>query len=366
MHNVIKIYNKNNFLKLIFSICFITILSSSAHAIERHVNTTIDDRYLPGSLRYEISRSFDGDSIVFDPQLYGQTLTLKPYNGPLYVRYAISINGDLNGDSFPDITISGNNQTQLFTVSGPSYGAVLLKGLTITNGFSSGSGGCISNYSYREVTLLNTYVSNCTALRDGGGIFNRGRIVIDKSFILNNTASRGAGIVSFSGVQPVIKDSVLANNHSTRWGGAVYSYGDGTLHIERSIISDNTASGSGAGIFSHGSTESFSLKVIDTTIVNNFSKGTDTAEDLEGVGGGIRAGGLGDALVTNSTLSNNSAGRYGGAIIFRNAGSRIVRHSTIAYNRNDVGGLGPRDVELTIHLEVSIKVQVFRMIRVNQ
>lgn len=342
-NNLNKSKHKSSyFLQSVFSIFIITILSSSAFAVERYVNTTIDDPYYPGSLRHEISRSRNGDSIKFEPHLYNQEIILQSYYGPIYIGNAITIDGDINGDLNPDITISGNNQVQLFTINGPSYGNVLIKSLNITKGYTSGSGGCIRNYTYREVKLLNSTVTNCSALRDGGGIFNRGRIIIDKSVVANNSASRGAGIVTFAGVQPVILDSTFTNNNSSRWGGAVYSYGDGTLHIERSIIKDNYARGAGAGVFVHGPTNTFGLKVIDTTIANNFCEGTDTDEDLEGVGGGISAGGLGDVFISNSTLSNNTAGRDGGAIILRNAGLRTIQHTTIAFNRNDIGGLGPR------------------------
>lgn len=347
MFNTTKKLNKNKhtssyILQRFLSIFLTSIISSSAYAVERHVNTTIDDPYYPGSLRYEISQSQYGDSIVFEPHLYNQEIVLQPYYGPIYIENAITINGDINGDLNPDITISGNNQVQIFTINGPSYGKVLIKSLNLTKGFTSGSGGCITNYTYREVKLLNSTITNCIALRDGGGIFNRGRIIIDKSLIANNSASRGAGIVTFSGVQPIILDSTLTNNNSSRWGGAVYSYGDGTLHIERSIVKDNYARGAGAGVFVHGSTSTFGLKVINTTIANNFCEGTDTYEDLEGVGGGISAGGLGDVFISNSTLSNNKAGRDGGAIILRNTGPRVIQHTTVAFNLNDVGGLGPR------------------------
>ena len=332
------------YLKAIASILIIVSVTGTAQAIERRVTTTIDSPYNPGSLRYEIRRSYNGDSIVFDPELSGQQIMLDPAYGPIYVDREIIIDGDIDGDSNPDITISGNHQMQVLIVNGPSYGSVLFNGLNITNGFTSGSGGCITNYTYREVKFTNSHVTYCTALRDGGGIYNRGRIVIENSLIANNSAIRGAGIVTFAGVQPTILESEFSNNNSSRWGGAIYSYGDGTLHIERSLIKDNFARGSGAGVFSHGSRDTFSLKVIDTTITNNFSQGTDTDEDLEGVGGGIRAGGLGDMLVSNSTLSNNVAGRDGGGVIIRNSGTREIRHTTIAFNRNDVGGLGPRFV----------------------
>ena len=314
----------------------------SAQAIERYVNTVIDAPYLSGSLRHQVNVSRNGDIIKFEPHLHGRDIILQPYFGPIEIHSSIKIIGDIDGDLKPDITINGNHRVQLFTIYPPSYGVVTLTGLNITNGYSSGSGGCIKNYSYRKVNILDSTITNCTAYRDGGGIFNRGKIVIRRSLIADNSASRGAGIVTFSEEQPLIVDSMLVNNKSSRWGGAIYSYGNGTLHIERSIIQDNYARGAGAGVFVHGPTNTFGLQVIDTTIANNFSEGSDTNEDMEGVGGGISAGGLGDVLISNSTLSSNTAGRDGGAIILRNAGLRTIRHSTIAFNRNDIGGLGPR------------------------
>ena len=65
-----------------------------------------------GSLRDTISAAQSGDTIVFDPSLAYETITLS--SGPL----AISSNLTLDGLGAAQLAISGNNASQLFTLSG--------------------------------------------------------------------------------------------------------------------------------------------------------------------------------------------------------------------------------------------------------
>ena len=85
-------------------------------------------------LRAEIAAASSGDTIVFDPSLASETITLS--SGPL----ALSSNLTINGLGASLLTLSGNNASQLFTLSGTAQ--VTLANLTLTGGMSS-EGGAI-------------------------------------------------------------------------------------------------------------------------------------------------------------------------------------------------------------------------------
>ena len=69
-----------------------------------------------GSLRDTVAAAQSGDTIVFDPSLMNETITLS--SGPL----AVSSNLWIDGLGANQLAISGNNASQLFTLSGsPSH-----------------------------------------------------------------------------------------------------------------------------------------------------------------------------------------------------------------------------------------------------
>src|SRR5262249_26476919 len=89
-----------------------------------------------GSLRDAIAHAKDGDTIVFDPSLNGQTIALT--SGEL----AISKSLDIEGPGAGLLAISGNHASRIFDISqNQKPVAVTIAGLTIQNGFASGGDG---------------------------------------------------------------------------------------------------------------------------------------------------------------------------------------------------------------------------------
>ena len=78
-----------------------------------------------------IAAAKSGDTIVFDPSLASETITLS--SGPLAISSNLTINGLSN-----QLAISGNNASQLFTLNGTAQ--VTLDNLTLTGGMASGRG----------------------------------------------------------------------------------------------------------------------------------------------------------------------------------------------------------------------------------
>ena len=77
-----------------------------------------------GSLRDTLAAAQSGDTIVFDPSLAHETITLS--SGPL----ALSNNLTIDGPGADLLAISGNQQSQLFTLSGSAR--VATSDLTLT------------------------------------------------------------------------------------------------------------------------------------------------------------------------------------------------------------------------------------------
>lgn len=186
-----------------------------------------------------------------------------------------------------DVTIIGPGATQL-TVSGNgnrvfnvmTASLVYIYGLTISNGVV-GAGG------------------------SGGGIWNQstGLVNVHNCILSNNAAFYGGAIANTGGGSIAVSFSTLSNNGASSYGGALYTT-TGVNNVYSCTLSNNTTRPSG------------------------------------GNGGAIFIGTQNSLNVTNSTLSNNSASTYGGAI--QNLGTLQVSNSTLSGNTvaasNGLGG----------------------------
>jgi hypothetical protein len=238
-----------------------------------------------------------------------------------------------------------------------------------------GDGGGI--FSSGTLTVTHSTVSGNTAAGgqtngtgfggsgSGGGIFSSGTLTVTNSILSGNTATGtsanqlggdGSGGGIFSSSSLTVTNSILSDNKATGVGAAVVSghssgggiFSSGTLTVTNSILSDNMASGGGGppgthttgdggGIFSIGIT----LTVTHSTIRDNTASGLGSfvAPFAPGTGGGIFFNSNGTLIVTNSTLSGNTAatsipaffGTDGGGI--RAIGTIIVTNSTLSGNR---------------------------------
>ncbi|MCR5359700.1 MAG: hypothetical protein K6E55_07450, partial [Thermoguttaceae bacterium] len=252
------------------------------------------------SLREAIDIAAEGDTILFDASLSGQTIVLS--GEELTVDKGISIDAtDIGG-----ITIDADGRSRVFYVGGGNEAnPVELIGLTITGGNNSSGGG---NYG------------------DGGGIYNDGTLTITNSTISGNTASGdGGGICNDSGTLTITNSTISGN--TADWGGGICN--DGTLTITNSTVFGNEtfADGFGGGI----SNISGMLTLTGSTVTENYS-------DVDG--GGIYN--LGALVVTNSTISRNVADWGGGGIY--NAGALTITNTVISGNGTRRFGGGIYDV----------------------
>jgi hypothetical protein len=219
------------------------------------------------SLRAEIAAAQPGDTIVFDPSLDGQTITLG--GDQLEINKNLTIQGP--GASL--LTISGGDQSRVFGVDAGAN--VTISGLTIRDGdgrayapytgnvgwgsgsdMYDGAGGGILNLGTMALsgcTVTNNHASGpCDVARVsvgggiyipagsvGGGIYNNGTMTLSSgSIVTGNTA--------YDYVEPTY-GTVLPGA-----GGGIFNGTQGHLTILSSVVSKNTAS-DGADICNLGS-----------------------------------------------------------------------------------------------------------------
>ncbi len=236
-------------------------------------------------------------------------------------------------------------------------GGTLTLNNSVIDGNTSARGGGIYNDGC-ALTLNNSHISNNTAVASatvinpsGGGVYNAGPLSSSGSTFSGNRALDGGALYVAAGFTAelngatisgngggygggiensgalTVTNSLIQGNSVTGSGGGLWNLG-GVAHISRTTISDNTA-GEGGGVNSYGS----HVELADVNITGNTATtshgggiylGTGTlfatnatisgnrATDAGGDGGGIYQNSDDNLTLTNVTISQNQAGRFGG------------------------------------------------------
>src|SRR5262249_1600380 len=132
------------------------------------------------SLRDAINLANAGasSSIVFDPSLAGDTITLAGSELPV-----ITHDVEIDGLGETQLAISGDHLSRIFEIA---PGATLtIIGLTIENG-SASEGGAIENHG--NTNLLRSSIKGNYSYTKGGGIFNNGHLTITNSQVEFNNS----------------------------------------------------------------------------------------------------------------------------------------------------------------------------------
>ncbi|WP_419621559.1 choice-of-anchor Q domain-containing protein, partial [Thiolapillus sp.] len=193
----------------------------------------------PHTLRAAIATAASGDRITFAPWLYGKTIRL---DSQITINKNLRIEGDIDGDRRPDITLDGQEKHRILNVTSGS--TVRLWGLTLTHG-SAPEGGAI--YNLGNITAQYCRISDNQASDTGGAIYNRGNITIDSSTMADNVAQQGGAIFTDkrSATDPagtMLIRSTFTGNRAYSQGGVVYNY-HGTFRAYSSTFGGNLAHG---------------------------------------------------------------------------------------------------------------------------
>jgi len=228
----------------------------------------------------------------------------------------ISSNLTIQGTGSNLLTVSGNDASRVFNISG---GTAIMDGLTIANGNAgAANGGGIFNGG--SLTLTNSIVrnnrtANSAASQNGGGIYTQGSLTLTDSTILNNTGYLGGGLFS-SGA--AVLTNVIASGNTASEGGGINSNNGSVMTLTNSTVSGNTSTSNGGGVMNLGTS--------NLTITNSTISGNTGAN-----GGGIRNTQGATLTITNLTIANNTAIAGGGGIS-SDTGTVNVKNTLIAGN----------------------------------
>jgi Right handed beta helix region len=278
------------------------------------------------------------DTITFQAGLTG-TITLD--QGRLVVnKNNSSYSTTITGPGADDISVSGDYTSLVFEAANTGSG-LTISGLTVENGYDDAAGGIYAREN-TDVTLTDSTVTGNTAtgVRDkyeffgGGGITNRGTMLIQDSLISDNYAN----------------SYIPQSGPPFPYGGGGGVNNLGGLTITGSTITENGSAVLGGGILEGITKYPVFTYISETTISDNGAP----------YGGGIEAfnffasPGASHSQITDSTISGNEAVQGGGMDFKYLGGSHhwLVDHSTVSGNGvfEDGGGLNfgfvPGSVEL--------------------
>ena len=186
-------------------------------------------------------------SIVFDPSLVGDTITLGSTLPTITSPTILTITGPTSSSS--GITIDGNNSVQIMQVNS---GATLnLQFLTLAHGSVGGTGGAILNNGTLAIADCTLSNNQATGFGRGGAILNAATLTITNSTFSTNHATgvyTGPPYYCCPG-----QGGAIFNGQ----GGASYN-SSGTLTVTNTTFSGNEATGGpasgGGAIFDTGVT----------------------------------------------------------------------------------------------------------------
>ena len=179
-----------------------------------------------------------GNRILFSGGITG-TITLT--TGEILIDHTVNI----VGPTAAGITLSGNNASRIFRLTGGS--TLNISRLTIAHGGLAADGGAIFCDFGSSLVLSNcTFMAN-VAGANGGAIANNGTVTAQNCTFSGNTATFvGGAIYNYAGVVTLRNCTVVSNTATWSHGGGIcnYSQVNGTTNIITStIIAGNSAIG---------------------------------------------------------------------------------------------------------------------------
>lgn len=266
------------------------------------------------------------------------------------------------------VSMSGGviRANQVLAVSGGGVflndsAAITLDSVAVQNNRSVADGAGMVLFGGSRATLRDATVSGNahTGTGSGGGIASYGtsQLSLVRTAVTGNaTTGVGGGVIVAASAQATVEGGVIAANQAAQGGGGVFKGGFGTLAMAGTEVRGNTSGGQGGGVLlaapasgtggaatldrltihQNSATASGGGLVIGvpTTLENSTINANTSAN---GIGGGIFSGLAGTPVITNVTISGNSALVGGGVGA---TGTGTFRQVTIVGNTSSQPGAG--------------------------
>jgi len=246
-----------------------------------------------------------------------------------------------NGNGTGSIQV--NSQTFMLSYCGGVYclnSSPILSNLIISTNTATSCGAGM-NITYSSPTVTSVTISSNTVTNGGGGLYmygiptNVSSPTFSNCTISGNRATNGGGACFQNACSPTFTTVTFSNNTCTTNGGGIDNQSAGTVTITNSFITGNqatTTAGSGGGIINQKSSPIISNTLIDL----------NTAYDGAGIYNWATAGVTASPVLTNVSITNNTAARNGGGINNLGAsGNKVaatLKNCLIARNTAKFGG----------------------------
>ncbi len=262
------------------------------------------------SIQAAIDGVSDDQVVVVYPGTYFETIN---FEGKAIT--VASLFASTQEKSYIDQTIiNGDEAGNVVRINTGETLSTELIGFTITNGYSSGSGGGIMMYGTSPTISYCKIVDN-TAADYGGGVacLTSANPLLHHLEISNNTSDNGGGLNVYRS-SPTLENILIANNVGTNTGGGIAISQCPDLSFDRLTISQNTSEYGGA-IMVTSSTISFNNTIMwdnepHEIYFNNYydpNFGTFSYSDIEGGRAGMYAT---NATITMGEGNINSSPRF--------------------------------------------------------
>jgi CSLREA domain-containing protein len=281
------------------------------------------------------------DGIFFDiptsdPGYSNGTWTIKLSKALPNITDSVNI----NGPGSAALTVSGNKQWRVFTVT--TGGMVNFSGLTIAEALAppNEDGGGIQNVNSANVNVTNCILrdnvsGNANVLGNGGSAISNssGTVNVTASTLEFNRAAYGAvggGIVNRNGTLSVTNSTFDHNSSAGQSGGAIFN--NGSANITGCTFHDNSAFFDGGAIVNFGGT----LTVTNSTFYANIAF-APLPDGIQGQGGAIFSGQAitpATLYLSNCTITANFSGAGGSGVAVENSAN--VKSNIIASNYGGV------------------------------
>ena len=207
----------------------------------------------------------------------------------------------------------------------------------ITGGNIRHSGGAFQIIQSAKFYMNSGIIYNNKALIYGGAIYGceQSIIKIYDGIIASNTADSGGGIYVRDGVSfSMYNGFVLGNSVANSGGGIYYSYSSISPNIYGGVISRNNAINDGGGILL-ASVSTVPANITNCIIDRNITSGTGTS-----CGGGICGIFNNIVNINGCTITNNTAGLFGGGAYFEGTSTITVADTVITHNQAKIDPSG--------------------------